>query len=213
MAKGKVKLIIDGQQIEAKSGNVILWAALDAGIFIPNLCGLRENGDPSTSCRLCLVEIEGRARLVTACSEPVAEGMVVRTDTDRIDRVRRTAFELLMSNHNIDCKNCVKNGSCALQEIASKMRYKLKPQRLPSIVRSLPIDDSHPLFTYDPNKCVLCGKCVWACEKRGAGELQFTRRGIDTIISTLGSVPLLQSGCKGCLYCVEVCPVGALVPK
>ena len=162
MARDKVKLTIDGREIEAESGEMILWAALDAGIFIPNLCALRENGRPHTSCRLCLVEIEGRDGLITACSEPVADGMVVKTNTERVDRVRRTAFELLMTNHNIDCKNCVKNGNCALQEIASKLRYKLKPERLPSIVRSLPIDDSHPLFTYDPNKCVGC--CISSFE-------------------------------------------------
>lgn len=209
----KVKMIIDGRKIEAESGQMLLWAALDADIFIPHLCALRENGKPHTSCRLCLVEIAGKDRLVAACAEPVSDGMVVKTNTERVDRVRRTAFELLMSNHNIDCKNCHKNGMCALQDIASKLKYKLKPARLPAILRMRPVDDSHPLFIYDPNKCVLCGKCVWACEKRGAGELQFARRGIDTIISTLGSVPLVQSGCQGCLYCVEVCPVGALVTK
>ena len=213
MTKGKVKLTIDGQQVEAESGQRLLWAALDAGIFIPNLCAVREREHPQTGCRLCLVEIEGRDDLAAACAERVSEGMVVKTDTERVDRVRRTAFELLMSNHNIDCKNCAQNGNCALQEIASKTGYKLKTGKLPSIVRSLPIDDSHPLFTYDPNKCVLCGKCVWACEETGSGELQFTRRGIDTVISTLGGVPLVQSGCKGCLDCVKVCPVGALVLK
>jgi formate dehydrogenase major subunit/NADH-quinone oxidoreductase subunit G len=211
MAQAKVKLTINGQEVEAKSGDMILWAALDAGIFIPNLCAIRDKDHPQTGCRLCLVEIEGYDKLITACSEPVIKGMVVKTNTERVDRIRHTAFELLMSNHNIDCKNCVQNGSCALQETASKLKYKLKPERLPSIVRSLPIDDSHPLFTYDPNKCVLCGKCVWACEQSGAGELQFAFRGIDTVISTLGGVPLVQSGCKGCADCVTVCPVGALV--
>ena len=212
-AKTKVKITIDGQEVTAESGQRLLWAALDAGIFIPNLCAIREKEHPQNGCRLCFVEVEGRDDLVAACAERVVEGMVVKTNTERVDRVRRTAFELLMSNHNIDCKNCVKNGKCALQEIASKMKYKLKPERLPSIMHPLPIDDSHPLFTYDRNKCVLCGKCVWACEETGSGELQFARRGIDTVISTLGGVPLVQSGCKGCLDCVKICPVGALVLK
>jgi len=211
MTKGIVKLTIDGQEIEAKSGQRLLWAALDAGIYIPNLCAVREKDHPQTGCRMCFVEIKGRDGLVSACAEYVADGMVVSTNTERVDRVRHTAFELLMSNHNIDCKNCVQNGNCALQEIASKMKYKLQPERLPSIVRLLPIDDSHPLFTYDPNKCVLCGKCVWACEQSGAGELQFAFRGINTVVSTLGGVPLVQSGCKGCGDCVTICPVGALV--
>ena len=212
MAQKKVKLTIDGQKVEAKPGDMILWAALDSDIFIPNLCAIKEKEHPQTGCRLCFVEIEGREKPVTACSEPVAEGMVVTTDSERIDRIRHTAFELLMSNHNVDCANCSKNKSCALQDISAKLKFKLKSKRLPSIVRMLPIDDSHPLFTYDPNKCVLCGKCVWACEKMGAGELQFAFRGIDTVISTLGGVPLVDSECKGCLDCVSVCPVGALVP-
>jgi formate dehydrogenase major subunit/NADH-quinone oxidoreductase subunit G len=211
MAKGKVKLTIDGKNIEAKSGDMILWAALDAGIFIPNLCAVREKAYPQTGCRLCLVDIEGSDKLVTACSEPVAEGMVVKTNTERVNRIRHTAFDLLMSNHSIDCANCPKNKTCELQNIAAKLKYKLKSKRLPSIVRLRPIDDSHPLFTYNPNKCVLCGKCVWACEQAGTGELQFAFRGIDTAICTLGGVALADSSRKDCADCVSVCPVGALV--
>jgi formate dehydrogenase major subunit/NADH-quinone oxidoreductase subunit G len=137
--------------------------------------------------------------------------MVVKTNTEHVNRIRHTAFDLLMSNHAIDCANCPKNKTCELQNIAAKLKFKLKSKRLPSIVRLRPIDDSHPLFTYNPNKCVLCGKCVWACEQAGTGELQFAFRGIDTVISTLGGVPLVNSGCKGCADCVTVCPVGALV--
>jgi formate dehydrogenase major subunit/NADH-quinone oxidoreductase subunit G len=211
MTQGKVKLTIDDQEVEAKSGDMILWAALHAGIFIPNLCAIREKAHQQTGCRLCFVEIEGSDKLVTACSEPIVEGMVVKTNTERVNRIRHTAFDLLMSNHAIDCANCHKNKTCELQNIAAKLKFKLKSKRLPTIVHLLPIDDSHPLFIYNPNKCVLCGKCVWACEKEGTGELQFAFRGIDTVISTLGGVPLVQSGCKGCADCVTVCPVGALV--
>jgi len=123
VAQRKIKLTIDGQEIEAKKGERLLWVALDAGIFIPNLCAIREKDHPQTGCRLCFVEIEGRDDLVAACAERVAEGMVVKTNTERVDRVRRTAFEILLSNHNIDCKNCVQNGNCALQETASKLKY------------------------------------------------------------------------------------------
>jgi bidirectional [NiFe] hydrogenase diaphorase subunit len=208
-----VTLTIDGVEVKAPKGERILWVALDNGIYIPNLCALREADLPFGACRLCFIEIEGRHSLVTACSEPVAEGMVVHTTTPRVERLRRTAFELLISHHPVDCSNCAKNRHCELQRIASRLRLKLKPQRFRPIQRSLPVDSSHPLFVYDPNKCVLCGKCVWVCNKRGDGIFDFTFRGIDTMVSTFGNIPLIDSICNSCLGCVEVCPVGALVLK
>lgn len=213
MLEDKVTLTIDGVQVKARQGERILWAALDAGIYIPNLCAIRGVNPPLAGCRLCFVEIEGRPDLVTACTEPVAEGLVVNTSTPRVNRLRRTAFEFLISHHPVDCGNCAKNRNCELQKIASHLRLKLKPKRLPTIPRSLPLDSSHPLFIYDPNKCVLCGKCVWACGKWGTGELKFAFRGIDTVVSTFGNVPLIESSCNSCVQCVAVCPVGALVPK
>ena len=213
MSKSKVVLTIDGIQVTAAEGEKLLWAALDAGIYIPNLCAIRDDKLSPAGCRLCLVEINGRPDLVTACTEPVADGLVVQTNTPRVNRVRRTAFEFLLSHHSIDCRNCVKNRNCELQKIASHLRIKLKLERLPSILSPLPVDSSHPCFIYDPNKCVLCGKCVWACGKWGTGELQFAFRGIDTVVSTLGGVPLVESGCNSCEQCVAVCPVGAFIPK
>jgi len=213
MLEDKVTLTIDGIQVKARQGERILWAALDAGIYIPNLCAIQEVNPLLAGCRLCFVEIEGRPDLVTACTEPVAEGLVVKTSTPRVNRLRRTAFEFLISHHPVDCGNCAKNRNCELQKIASHLRLKLKPKRLPTIPRSLPLDSSHPLFIYDPNKCVLCGKCVWACGKWGTGELKFAFRGIDTVVSTFGNVPLIKSSCNSCVQCVAVCPVGALVPK
>lgn len=213
MLEDKVTLTIDGVQVKARQGERILWAALDAGIYIPNLCAIRGVNPPLAGCRLCFVEIEGRPDLVTACTEPVAEGLVVNTSTPRVNRLRRTAFEFLISHHPVDCGNCAKNRNCELQKIASHLRLKLKPKRLPTIPRSLPLDSSHPLFIYDPNKCVLCGKCIWACGKWGTGELKFAFRGIDTVVSTFGNVSLIESSCNSCVQCVAVCPVGALVPK
>lgn len=206
-------MTIDSIQIRAPKGEKILWAALDNGMYIPNLCAIREADLPFGACRLCFVEIEGRPSPVTACSEPVAEGMVVHTNTLRVNRLRRTAFELLISHHPVDCRNCAKNRNCKLQNVASHLHLKLKLQRLRPIPRSLPIDSSHPLFIYDPNKCVLCGKCVWVCNERGTGAIDFTFRGIDTTISTFDNVPLIDSSCNSCLECVKVCPVGALVPR
>ena len=209
----QVKLTIDGVEIKAAKGEKILWAALDNGIYIPNLCALREMDLPYGACRLCFVEIEGKPSPVTACSQPVAEGMVVHTGTPRVDRLRRTAFELLITHHPVDCKNCAKNRNCELQVIASRLKLKLKPERFASIPKSLPVDSSHPLFVYDANKCVLCGKCVWVCNERGPGVFDFNFRGIDTRVNTFGDIPLADSDCNSCLECVEVCPVGALFRK
>lgn len=208
-----VTLTIDGIRVRAPRGEGLLWAALDKGIYIPNLCAIREADLPFGACRLCFVEIEGRGSLVTACSEPVEEGMVVHTRTPRVDRLRRTAFELLLSHHHLDCSNCLKNKNCELQRIASRLGFRLKLQRFRPIPRSLPIDSSHPLFIYDPNKCVLCGKCVWVCQEHGIGAIDFAFRGIDTQVSTFNNVPLIDSKCDSCLQCVDVCPVGALVRK
>lgn len=209
----RVTLTINGVEVKAPKGERLLWAALDNDIYIPNLCALREADLPFGACRLCFVEIEGRPSPVTACSEPVAAGMVVHTTTSRVDRLRRTAFDILITHHPVDCSNCAKNRHCELQRIASHLRLKLKPQRFRYIPRSLPVDSSHPLFVYDPNKCVLCGKCVWVCNERGSGVFDFAFRGIDTMVSTFGDIPLIDSSCNSCLECVGVCPVGALVHK
>jgi bidirectional [NiFe] hydrogenase diaphorase subunit len=208
-----VTLTIDGIVVKAPRGEKLLWAALDNGVYIPNLCAIREADLPFGACRLCFVEIEGNRSLVTACTQVVEEGMVVHTNTPRVNQLRRTAFELLLSHHPIDCRNCAKNRNCELQRIASHLRLKLKLQRFRPIPRSMPIDSSHPLFIYNPNKCVLCGKCVWVCNERGTGAIDFAFRGIDTRVSTFDNVPLIDSNCNSCLECVEVCPVGALVSK
>jgi len=206
-------LNIDGIEVKAPKGEKVLWAALDNGIYIPNLCAIREADLPFGACRLCFVEIEGRRSPVTACTEAVEEGMVVQTNTPRVNRLRRTAFELLLSHHPIDCRNCAKNRNCELQRIASRLGFKLKLQRFRPILRSLPIDSTHPLFVYDANKCVLCGKCVWVCNEQGTGAIDFAFRGIETRVSTFDNVPLIDSNCDSCLECVKVCPVGALVAK
>ncbi|RLC93200.1 MAG: ferredoxin [Chloroflexi bacterium] len=208
-----VRLTIDGKEIKARRGEKILWAALDNDIYIPNLCAIREAEVPFGGCRLCFVEVEGKHSPVTACSQTVEEGMVVHTSTPQVDRLRRTAFELLLSHHDLDCRNCAKSGNCELQKIARHLGLKLKLQRFRPIPRSLPIDSSHPLFVYDPNKCVLCGKCVWVCQQKGSGNIDFAYRGLDTVVSTFAGVPMADSACNSCLECVDICPVGALVRK
>lgn len=208
-----ISLTIDGIQVRAARGGKLLWTALDNGIYIPNLCAIREADMPFGACRLCFVEIEGSPAPVTACSQVVTEGMVVKTSSPRVNQLRQTAFELLLSHHHLDCRNCAKNRNCELQRIAARLGLKLKLQRLRLIPRSEPVDSSHPLFIYDANKCVLCGKCIWVCQKQGSGEIDFAFRGIETKVCTFGNAPLGESGCNSCLECVKVCPVGALVPR
>ena len=208
-----ITLTIDSREVRAREGGKLLWAALDHGIYIPNLCAMREADLPFGGCRLCFVEIEGKKAPVAACSQPVENGMEVHTDTPRVKRLRRTAFELLLSHHNLDCARCAKNKKCELQRIAAHQGLKLKLQRLQRIPRDLPIDSSHPLFTYDPNKCILCGKCIWVCQRHGVGAIDFACRGLETRIGTFDNMPLADAKCDSCLECVRVCPVGSLVVK
>jgi bidirectional [NiFe] hydrogenase diaphorase subunit len=209
-----VSLTIDGKRVKAPEGQTILWAALDNGIYIPNLCAIQERNEPLAGCRVCFVEIEGSPEPVTACTELVREGMVVQTRSPRALRLARTSAELLIASHTVDCGHCAKNRLCELQTIAKHLGLKLKSKRLKKLERGLPVDDSCPLFNYDPNKCVLCGKCVWVCRERlGIGAIGFTRRGFKRMISTFQDRPMADSKCTQCGECVKVCPVGALVFK
>jgi bidirectional [NiFe] hydrogenase diaphorase subunit len=207
-------LTIDGKKIKAAEGDNILFAALENGIYIPNLCAIREKADPPASCRLCFVEVEGEAEPVTACTAPVKEGMVVHTKDKFALRLARTSLELLLSNHPLDCAHCSKNRSCELLKIAKHLRIKIKATRFRRLERNLPIDESSSAFIYDPNKCVLCGKCVWVCQEQlNIGAIGFTRRGFKRVVSTYQDASLAESRCIQCGECVKVCPVGALTFK
>jgi bidirectional [NiFe] hydrogenase diaphorase subunit len=209
-----VSLTIDGKMIKAREGDKLLWAALDNGIYIPNLCALREVSEPDAACRLCFVEIEGRNGPVTACTESVSEGMVVNTRGPQAKRLARTALELLLSSHPVDCAHCPSNRSCELQRIAAHLGVKLKSKRFRRLERELPVDDSSPVFTYDPNKCVLCGRCVWVCrDGLGIGAIGFAQRGFQRVVTTFANDSIAESRCQGCGACVVVCPVGALMFK
>jgi len=212
--KKKLKITIDGKNITAEGGARLLWVALDNGIYIPSLCMLRDMEFPPAACRLCLVEVDGKSDPVTACTEEVYEGMTVRTTTPTVLRLRRTAAELLIASHPTNCPSCGKNRSCQLQSLAKNLKLKLKPDRLRPLLQDLPIDRSHSALLFDPNKCLLCGHCVWVCKERsGLGILQFTHRGFETRVSTFMNKPLAETRCTGCLECVRVCPVGALLAK
>lgn len=209
-----VSLVVDGKKITAKSGEKLLWAALANGVYVPNLCAIQDNVEPAAACRLCFVEIAGKELPVTACTEPVTEGMVVNTRGEEALRLARTGLELLLASHQMDCAHCASNGSCELQKIARHLGVRLKSKRFRKLVPELPVDDSCSLFRHDPNKCVLCGKCIWVCQNQtGSKVLGFARRGFDRVVTTFGNRPIGDSSCRECGECVYACPTGALVFK
>ncbi len=208
-----ITLTIDNEKITANEGQSVLFAALDNNIYIPSLCAIREKSEPSASCRLCFVEVEGKPAPVTACTESVTEGMIVSTSGKEARKLARTALELLLASHPVDCANCAANRNCELQRAAKHLGVKLNTKRFPKLLNDLPIDDSSPIFIYDPNKCVLCGKCVWKCRELGIGAIGFAYRGFDRMVTSFGGQPIGQSHCNQCIECVNICPVGALVLK
>ncbi len=210
----EISITIDDKTIKVKPGEKLLWAALDNNIYIPHLCGIRDEGRPSAGCRLCFVEIEGSRHPVTACSKVVEAGMMVRTRSPRVDRLVKTAFELILSDHNLKCGSCPANRKCALQKIAAERGLKLTRKRFKPLQRDFELDDSPDEFAFDRSRCVLCGQCVWADrEEAKVGAIGFTRRGINRVVTTFEDLPLADSICTQCKLCVDACPVGALYYK
>ena len=206
-----VSLIIDGKRISAPEGEKLLWVALDNGIYIPHLCAIRDDHEPAAACRLCFVQVAGKEQPVTACTEPVTEGMVVNTKGAGALRLARSALELIMASHPVDCAHCASNGWCELQKIARHLGVSLKARRFRKLTRELPVDESHPLFIYDPNKCVLCGRCIWVCRQHlKTGVLGFAHRGFERVVTTFADEPIGGESCLEFSQCVSVCPTGAL---
>ncbi len=206
-----VTLFIDGREVKAKEGRTVLEAAREAGIYIPSLC-YHPDLSPFGACRLCIVEIEEMRGFPPSCTTPVADGMVVHTNTSKLQKLRRDILELTLTEHPYTCLTCEENLGCELQQVA---RYiGLKEVSLPGIHKEIPIKEEGPLFVRDYNLCILCGRCVRACQElRGVGAIAFTFRGKQSLIGTAFDRPLEDSGCKFCTACVEVCPTGALRDK
>ncbi len=206
-----MNITIDGKKIAAKAGQTILEAAMEAGIRIPTLCN-HPALQPIGACRVCLVEVARQRTLQPACTFQVTEGMEVWTHSPPVEEARRFVLELLLSDHPQDCMTCERTGNCELQDLAYE--YGIKQSRFPGLQQTYPIDDSNPFFERDYNKCILCRRCVRACnEINGVEAIDVIQRGFASQIGTAFDSPMQDSPCEFCGMCTELCPTGALVPK
>lgn len=204
-----MKLTINGAEVEAREGQNVLEAALDAGIYIPHLCK-HPDLEAVGGCRLCMVEIEGQDEPVCACKTQVVEGMVVNTTGEQAEHVRKLAMELILATHPADCTGCPKYGKCELQSMYQYLG--VSPARWRTKSRPVATDESNPLITHMFTRCIRCGRCVRACrELRGAGILDYQRTEDGIRIGTDGGVSLQEAGCRFCGACIEVCPTGSIV--
>ncbi len=212
---GKTIIVeIDKKRIECKEGERLLWVALENDIYIPHLCAIKDEVRPNASCRLCFIEIDGYDNPVSSCTIKAKDGMVVQTRSERVDRLVKTAFELLLSDHNLKCNKCPANRTCALQEIAKKRGLKLKHSRFQKIEKEFEVDESPDEFAFDRSRCVLCGQCVWADREIACvGAIGYAKRGINRVVTTFKDVPMAASICTQCKLCVDACPVGSLYYK
>jgi formate dehydrogenase major subunit len=214
-----VTLTIDGQSVTVAAGTSVMAAAMHAGTQIPKLCAT-DSLEPFGSCRLCLVEIDGRRGTPASCTTPAEDGMVVHTQSDKLARLRKGVMELYISDHPLDCLTCSANGDCELQTQAGtvglrEVRYGYDGANHVSKNSELylPKDESNPYFAYDPSKCIVCNRCVRACEEvQGTFALTITGRGFDSRVAA-GPTDFFNSECVSCGACVQACPTATLQEK
>jgi formate dehydrogenase major subunit len=213
-AAALVTLTIDGRRVTVREGTSLMRAAMEAGIKVPKLCAT-DMLDSFGSCRMCLVEIEGRAGTPASCTTPVAEGLVVHTQTPKLAQLRRGTMELYISDHPLDCLTCSANGNCELQDTAGEVglrevRYGYDgANHLDAL-----IDGSNPYFQFDPAKCIVCSRCVRACEEvQGTFALTIGGRGFESHVSAGMDESFLASECVSCGACVQACPTATLIEK
>ncbi len=209
-----VSIAVDGREITVPDGTSVLRAAALAGINIPKLCA-SDNLEAFGSCRLCAVEIEGRRGYPASCTTPVAEGMQVTTQTGKLAKLRRNIMELYISDHPLDCLTCPANGNCELQDVAGavglrEVRYGFDGENH----LDAETDNSNPYFSFDPSKCIVCSRCVRACEEvQGTFALTIEGRGFDSKVVASQNDPFMDSECVSCGACVQACPTSTLMEK
>ena len=202
---------VNNKKIKAEKGETILSALNRNGIIIPTLCRMKEF-TPTGACRMCVVEVEGRDRLVTACSQPVEEWMKIKTHSPRVITARKTIVELLLSNHPDDCLYCDRNLHCELQRLSEELNIRERRIRTKKIKPRL--DQSSPAIVRELSKCILCGRCVRVCEEViTATSLDFINKGGETHVGAAMDKDFNFSSCVHCGQCVLVCPTGALHEK
>lgn len=204
-------LVIDGVDVSARGDQTVLEVARENNIFIPTLCHLDGLSDVG-ACRLCVVELKNSTKLLPACVLKVEEGMEITTRSDRLAHYRRTILELLFTERNHVCSVCVSNGKCELQSLAQSqgLTHVSLPYRSPALA----VDASHERFVSDPNRCILCTRCVRVCaEIEGAHVWDVMGRGVDSLLIADLHQPWGESSCTRCGKCVQVCPTGALSDK
>ena len=212
MTAKKLSIRIDGQLISALEGQTILEAAIANGKSIPTLCAFA-GLSPVGACRICLVEVSGSDRLFPACTTPIQDDMSVRTNSAKLTRYRRMSLELLLIERNHFCAVCVSNGHCELQSMATTMG--IDTVGFAYNYPHLRVDQSHPRYVLDHNRCILCTRCVRVCaELEGAHVWELTSRGIHArIVSDMNEEWGKSTNCTNCGKCVQVCPTGALAEK
>lgn len=210
----EVTLEIDGEQVTVPKGTSLMRAAMDVGVQVPKLCAT-DSLEPFGSCRLCLVEIEGRRGFPASCTTPAEAGMNVRTQTPKLQDLRKGVMELYISDHPLDCLTCAANGDCELQDMAGvtglrEVRYGYDGHNHLNSAK----DESNPYFTYDPSKCIVCNRCVRACEEiQGTFALTISGRGFESRVSAGQNEPFMESECVSCGACVQACPTATLQEK
>ena len=209
-----VTIEIDGLPATIRAGTTVLRAAREAGVDIPKLCAT-DSLEPFGSCRLCVVEVEGQKGFPASCTTPVSDGMRIRTQSAALAKLRRNVMELYISDHPLDCLTCSANGDCELQDMAGavglrEVRYGFDGANH----LDAPVDDSNPYFAFDPSKCIVCSRCVRACDEvQGTFALTIEGRGFDSKVAASMDDTFLDSECVSCGACVQACPTATLMEK
>jgi formate dehydrogenase alpha subunit len=208
-----VTITIDGIKISAEEGMTVLQAAQANGMYIPNLCN-HPDLRPAGLCRVCLVK-QDDWKVTISCKLPVKDGMVISTEDPEVQQIRKNTVELIIADHPMTCLTCEADSNCELQRVAHYVG--ITPDsinRYRRSMRSIPLDKSNPFFDIDHNKCILCGICVRTCDElQNINAIDYSQRGVTSLISTLGNKPIAESRCESCGECVVRCPVAALAPK